>query len=213
MFHPASLIGDQPPPPFRRSRFRRQSQYRQLFAITADGDRYQWVWPDDEPGINAKSGWQLQISHWWGLWGPNRMDKWATDHQDQGNPVSAREEWAALLRALQQLGWSALDQCRSVWKVFCRLRARIDADVAAKAKTVATRARQQRWRDSQTERESKRAAKREKASADKKRAHRLRAPLERSLQARQTSGVDGPHPRPRSPPLGSNAQLHHPTGW
>jgi hypothetical protein len=72
--------------------------WRQLFAITPD-DR--WVWPDDEPGINAKSGWQ--ISHWWGLWVPNRMDKWATDHQDQGNPVSARE-WAALIRALQQLG-------------------------------------------------------------------------------------------------------------
>ncbi len=119
-----------------------------------------------------KSGWQ--ISHWWGLWGPNRMDKWATDHQDQGNPVSARE-WAALLRALQQLGWSALDQCRSVWKVCCRLRAGIDADVAAKAKTVATRARQQRWRDSQSESESKRAAKREKAAADKEQAHRLGA--------------------------------------
>ena len=53
--------------------------------------------PDDEPGINAKSGWP--ISHWWGLWGPNRMDKWATHHQDQGNKVSARE-WAALPRAL-----------------------------------------------------------------------------------------------------------------
>ena len=64
--------------------------------------------------------------------------------------------------------------------MFCRLRAGIDADVAAKAKTVATRARQQRWRDSQTERESKRAAKREKAAADKERAHRLRAPLEAS---------------------------------
>ena len=120
--------------------------WRQLFSITADD---QWLWPDDEPGINAKSGWQ--ISQWWGLWGPNRMDKWATDHQDQGNPVSARE-WAALLRALQQLGWSALNQCRTVWKVFCRLRAGIDADVAAKAKTVAKRARQQRWRDAQTER-------------------------------------------------------------
>ena len=107
------------------------------------------------------------------------MDKWATDHQDQGNPVSARE-WAALLRALQQLGWSALNQCRTVWKVFCRLRAGIDADVAAKAKTVATRARQQRWRDSQTERETKRAAKREKAAADKEQAHRLRGPLEAS---------------------------------
>ena len=93
--------------------------------------------------------------------------------------MSARE-WEALLRALQQLGWSALDQCRTVWKVFCRLRAGIDADVAAKAKTVATRARQQRWRDLQTERETKRAAKREKAAADKERAHRLRAPLEAS---------------------------------
>jgi hypothetical protein len=68
--------------------------WRQPFAITADDEL---VWPDDEPGINAKSGWQ--ISHWWGLWGPNRMDKWATDHQDQGNPLSARE-WAVLLRAL-----------------------------------------------------------------------------------------------------------------
>ena len=47
--------------------------WRQLFSITADD---QWLWPDDEPGINAKSGWQ--ISQWWGLWGPNRMDKWAT---------------------------------------------------------------------------------------------------------------------------------------
>ena len=56
-------------------------------------------------------------------------------------------------------------------------------DVAAKAKTVATRTRQQRWRDSQTERESKRAAKREKAAADKERAHRLRAPLGRDNSA------------------------------
>ena len=30
--------------------------WRQLFSITADD---QWVWPDDEPGINAKSGWQI----------------------------------------------------------------------------------------------------------------------------------------------------------
>jgi hypothetical protein len=134
------------------------------------------VWPDDETGINAQSGWQ--ISHWWGLWGPNRMDKWATDHQDQGNPVSVRE-WAALLRALQQLGWSALDQCRSVWKVFCQLRAGIDADVAAKAKTVASRARQQRG-VTRRPKGNLRAAKREKAAADKEQAHRLRGSLEAS---------------------------------
>jgi hypothetical protein len=36
--------------------------WRKLFSITADD---QWVRADDEPGINAKSGWQ--ISHWWGL--------------------------------------------------------------------------------------------------------------------------------------------------
>jgi hypothetical protein len=40
----------------------RLPHWRHIFSITADD---QWVWPDDEPGINAKSaGWQ--ISHWWG---------------------------------------------------------------------------------------------------------------------------------------------------
>ncbi len=65
----------------------RPSRPPSVFA-TAVFHNHRRVWPEDEPGINAKFGWQ--ISHWWGLWGPNRMDKWATDQKDQSNPVSAR---------------------------------------------------------------------------------------------------------------------------
>jgi hypothetical protein len=84
-----------------------------LYANTAE-DR--WILPASEQGVNAKAGWQE--SHWWGLWGPKRMDEWADSYLEEYKvPVSDRA-WSTLLRVLQQLGWVALAQCKAVWKVF-----------------------------------------------------------------------------------------------
>jgi len=142
-----------------------------LFAITADD---KWIWPPSEQGVNDRSGWQE--SHWWGLWGPKRLDEWASAYEEEFKvPVSARA-WGGLLRALQALGWAALAECKSVWKVFCKLRAGESAEVAASAKQVAARARQQRWRETEQLRAGTRETKRAKAAADKERARRLREP-------------------------------------
>ena len=144
-----------------------------LFATTADD---KWIWPPSEQGVNDRSGWQE--SQWWGLWGPKRMDEWASAHVADFNvPVNARA-WATLLRALQALGWAALAECKKVWKVFCKLRAGESAEVAATAKQVAARARQQRWRETEILREGTRASKRAKAAAAKLRASRLREELD-----------------------------------
>ena len=95
------------------------------------------------------------------------MDEWADAHLEEYKvPVSDRA-WSTLLRVLQQLGWAALAQCTSVWKVFCRLRAGEDEATAAAAKQVAARARQQRWRETEQQRLGIRATKRAKAVADK----------------------------------------------
>jgi hypothetical protein len=95
-----------------------------LFATTAED---KWIWPPSEQGVNARSGWQE--SQWWGLWGPKRMDEWATAYASEFKvPVNARA-WAALLRALQALGWAALVECKKLWKVFCKLRAGESAEV------------------------------------------------------------------------------------
>ena len=97
--------------------------------------------------MNDRSGWQE--SHWWGLWGPKRLDEWASAYEAEFKvPVSAMA-WGSLLRALQALGWAALAECKSVWKVFCKLRAGESAEVAATAKQVAARAKQQRWRETE----------------------------------------------------------------
>ena len=91
------------------------------------------------------------------------MDEWASTHVADFNvPVNARA-WATLLRALQALGWAALAECKKVWKVFCTLRAGESAEVAATAKQVTARARQQRWRETEVLREGTRASKRAKA--------------------------------------------------
>ena len=83
-----------------------------LFAITADD---KWIWPPSEPGVNARSG--KQESHWWGLWGPKRLDEWASAYAAEFKvPVSARA-WGTLLRALQALGWASLAECKSVVEV------------------------------------------------------------------------------------------------
>ncbi len=106
------------------------------------------------------------------------MDEWATAHVAEFNvPVNARA-WATLLRALQALGWAALAECKTVLKVFCKLRAGESAEVAATAKQVGARARQQRWRETEVLREGTHASKRAKAAADKKRASRLREKLD-----------------------------------
>ena len=56
-----------------------------LFAITADD---KWIWPPSEQGVNDRSGWQE--SHWWGLWGPKRLDEWASAYEEEFKfPVSA----------------------------------------------------------------------------------------------------------------------------
>ncbi len=84
-----------------------------LFATTVDD---KWIWPPSAQGVNARSGWQE--SHWWGLWGPERMDEWTTAYASEFKvPVNARA-WATLLRALQALGWAALAECKKVRKVF-----------------------------------------------------------------------------------------------
>jgi hypothetical protein len=141
--------------------------------ISADD---KWMWPPSEQGVNARSGWQE--THWWGLWGPKRLDEWATAYELEFKvPVKARA-WATVLRALQALGWAALAECKKVWKVFCKLRAGKSAEVAATAKQVAARARQQRWRETEQLRAGTRALKRAKAAADKERARRLREELD-----------------------------------
>jgi hypothetical protein len=58
------------------------------------------------------------------------------------------------------------------------LRAGESAEVAATAKQVAARARQQRWRETEILREGTRASKRAKAAAAKLRASRLREELD-----------------------------------
>ena len=65
-------------------------------------------------------------------------------------------------------------ECKKVWKVFCKLRAGESAEVAATAKQVAARARQQRWRKTELLRAGTRESNRAKAAADKERARRLR---------------------------------------
>ena len=144
-----------------------------LFATNKED---QWIWPDSEQGVHARSGWQE--SQWWGLWGPKRMDEWAAAYfQEHKIPVSERA-WGTLLRALQRVGWTAVAQCKAVWKTFCKLRAGVDAESAAKAKQVANRARHQRWRETAHQREGVRETKRAKAAADKEKARRLREVLE-----------------------------------
>ena len=151
----------------------RLPHWHMLFAITKE-DR--WVWPTAEQGVDAKSGWQE--SQWWGLWGPRRMDEWATDYAEANGGVVSAMAWAMLLRALQQLGWAAVRECKKVWKVFCKLRAGEDAETAATAKQVAKRARQQRWRETEQLRKGVRENKRAKAAAEKEKASRLRVILE-----------------------------------
>ncbi len=113
-----------------------------------------------------------------GLWGPKRLDEWATAYELEFKvPVKARA-WATLLRALQALGWAALAECKKVWKIFCKLRAGESAEVAATAKQVAARARQQRWRETEQLRAGTRESKRAKAAADKERSRRLREELD-----------------------------------
>jgi hypothetical protein len=69
------------------------------------------------------------------------MDEWAAAYfQEHKIPVSERA-WGTLLRALQRVGWTAVAQCKAVWKTFCKLRAGVDAESAAKAKQVANRER------------------------------------------------------------------------
>jgi hypothetical protein len=144
-----------------------------LFAISADD---KWIWPPSEQGVDARSGWQE--TQWWGLWGPKRLDEWATAYEREFKaPVKARA-WATLIRALQALGWAALAECKKVWKVFCKLRAGESAEVAATAKQVAARARQQRWRETELLRAGTRESKRARAAADKERARRLREELD-----------------------------------
>jgi hypothetical protein len=53
-----------------KDRAGRLPNWELLYAITAE-DR--WIWPVSEQEVNAKAGWQE--SHWWGLWGPKRMDE------------------------------------------------------------------------------------------------------------------------------------------
>ncbi len=65
-----------------------------------------------------------------------------------------------------------------MWKIFCKLRAGESAEVAATAKKVAARARQQRWRETEQLRAGTRESKRAKAAADKERARRLREELD-----------------------------------
>jgi hypothetical protein len=105
-----------------------------------------------------------------GLWGPKRLDEWATAYEREFKvPVKARA-WATFIRALQALRWAALAECKKVWKVFCKLRAGESAEVAATAKQVAARARQQRWRETKLLRAGTHESKRAKAAADKERA-------------------------------------------
>ncbi len=120
--------------------------------------------------MNAEAGWKE--SHWWGLWGPKRMDEWADTYLEEHKvPVSDRA-WSTLLRVLQQLGWAVLAQCKAVWKVFCRLRAGEDEATTAVAKQVAARARQQRWRETEQQRLVLRATKRATAAANKESSRR-----------------------------------------
>jgi hypothetical protein len=89
-----------------KDRSGRLPNWELLYAITAED---KWIWPESEQGVNAKAGWQE--SHWWGLWGPKRMDEWADAYLEEYKaPVSDRA-WSTLLRVLQQLGWAALAQC------------------------------------------------------------------------------------------------------
>ncbi len=69
-------------------------------------------------------------------------------------------------------------ECKKVWKVFCKLRAGESAELAATAKQVAARARQQRWRETELLHAGTRESKRAKAAADKERARRLREELD-----------------------------------
>ena len=62
--------------------------------------------------------------------------------------------------------------------MFCKLRAGESAEVAATAKQMAARARQQRWRETELLRAGTCATKRAKAAADKERASRLREELD-----------------------------------
>ena len=136
-------------------------------------------------GERPGSGWQE--SHWCGLWGPKRLDEWASAYEEELKvPVSAMA-WGSLLRALQALGWAALAECKFVWKVFCKLRAGESAEVAASAKQVAARARQKRWRETEQLRAGTRETKRAKAAADKERARRLREELDKERASTKAS--------------------------
>ena len=107
------------------------------------------------------------------------MDEWATNYAAANGGVVSAMAWAMLLRALQQLGWAAVRECKKVWKIFCKLRAGEDAETAATAKQVAKeRARQQRWRETELLRKGVRENKRAKAAAEKEKANRLRNILE-----------------------------------
>ncbi len=113
-----------------------------------------------------------------GAMGSKRLDEWSTAYEREFKvPVKARAR-ATLIRALQALGWAALAECKKVWKVFCKLRAGESAEVAATAKQVAARARQQRWRETELLRAGTCESKRAKAAADKERARRLREELD-----------------------------------
>ena len=77
-----------------KDRSGRLPHWDMLYATNKDD---QWIWPESEQGVQARSGWQE--SHWWGLWGPKRMDEWAEAHAREHNgPVSERA-WATLLPA------------------------------------------------------------------------------------------------------------------
>ena len=106
------------------------------------------------------------------------MDEWATNYAEAKGGVVSAMAWAMLLRAVQQLGWAAVRECKKVWKVFCKLREGDDAEAAATAKQVAKRARQQRWRETELLRKGVRENKRAKAAAEKEKASRLRDILE-----------------------------------
>ena len=71
-----------------------------------------------------------------------------------------------------------MDEGKSVWQVFCKLRAGESAEVASSAKQMAARARQQRWRETEQLRAGTRETKRAKAAAEKERARRLREELD-----------------------------------
>jgi hypothetical protein len=69
-------------------------------------------------GVNARSGWQE--SHWWGLWGPRRVDGRVGDGLRDG--ISGYGQRAGMGNRTRSGPGIKMGSLKKVWKAFCKLR-------------------------------------------------------------------------------------------